>query len=110
MTQAVTSLKVHGDDNVAIVLTMGGLSAGAEVDAGVVLRDDVPFGHKVALVDLAKGDAVIRYGVTIGIALEDLPKGSWVNEHLIALPEAPSLESLKAPDAAPASLPPLEGL
>ena len=109
MTNPVPSLKVHPDDNVSILLTAGGLPAGTELDTGAILKDDVPFGHKVALADIPKGGAVVRYGVTIGIAKEALGKGAWVNEHLIELPNAPHLDSLKAPDCAPEPLPPLEG-
>ena len=109
MVQSVPSLKVHADDNVSIILTMGGLAAGATLDVGVVLLEEVPFGHKVALEDIPKGRAVIRYGVTIGIARQALPKGSWVNEHMIELPEPPALESLKSPTVPPQALPPLEG-
>nr|WP_319483864.1 galactarate dehydratase [uncultured Cohaesibacter sp.] len=109
MSKPVPSLKVHPDDNVSIVLTAGGLPAGTELDTGAVLKDDVPFGHKVALTDIPKGGAVIRYGVTIGLARQELVRGAWVNEYMIELPEAPHLETLKAPTVAPTSLPQLEG-
>ncbi|PLW77807.1 galactarate dehydratase [Cohaesibacter celericrescens] len=105
----VPSLKVHADDNVSIILSAGGVAAGTRLDTGTVLRDDIPFGHKVALVDIGPGEAVIRYGVPIGIAKATLPEGSWVNEHMIELPEAPSLASLKSPDVPPRPLPPLDG-
>ncbi|WP_319411224.1 galactarate dehydratase [uncultured Cohaesibacter sp.] len=109
MSNSVPSLKVHPDDNVSIILTAGGLAAGTELDTGAILRDDVPFGHKVALADIPAGGAVVRYGVSIGFAKEPLQKGAWVNEHMIELPEAPHLETLKAPAQMPDPLPPLEG-
>jgi galactarate dehydratase len=38
-----------------------------------VLREQVPQGHKVALVDLPEGRGVRRYNVPIGYALKDIP-------------------------------------
>jgi len=113
MAQPVVILQVHADDNVAIVANDGGLPAGTELPGGLRLRDRVPQAHKLALVDIAEGDAVRRYGVVIGHALRALPAGSWVHERLLRMPEPPSLDSLPlaARVAAPlASLAPLEGL
>ena len=70
----------------------------------------MPQGHKVALVDLAAGDAVRRYDVVIGRALRAIPAGSWVHERLLEMPAARSLEGLPIVDGAGAApLPPLEG-
>jgi galactarate dehydratase len=96
-------IQIHTDDNVAIVANDGGLPAGTVFADGLVLRDAVPQGHKLALVDLAAGDAVIRYNVVIGYAARDLPRGSWVSERVMEMPAAPSLDQLpmatrKAPD------------
>lgn len=41
----------------------------------------IPFGHKMALVDLKKGDDVIKYGVVIGQMSQDAEKGEWVHCH-----------------------------
>ena len=102
-------IAVHRRDNVAIVVNAGGLPAGTTFDDGLTLRDDVPQGHKVALTDIAAGDAVIRYGEAIGHAVRPLNRGSWINESMIALPEAPPLDHLPlATRALPAPLP-LEG-
>ena len=84
MTQFPLYIRVHPQDNVAIVANDGGLPEGATFADGLVLRERVPQGHKVALADLAEGDEVIRYNVAIGYALKNLPKGSWINEHVIA--------------------------
>src|SRR5215472_3501 len=86
MKQSPLYIRVHPDDNVAIVVNDGGLDAGAVFSDGLTLCERVPQGHKVALQDLAEGDAVVRYNVVIGYALKALPKGSWVNEHVIRMP------------------------
>ena len=102
-------IRIHEADNVAIVANDGGLSEGAVFADGLTLREGVPQGHKVALADLKQGDAVIRYNVVIGYALKDLPRGSWVNERVIAMPEAPGLTDLPIATRKPAPMPPLEG-
>jgi galactarate dehydratase len=100
---------MHPRDNVAIVANDGGLPAGATLSCGVTLRERVPQGHKVALVDLPEGSAVRRYDVTIGYALQDIAAGSWVNERLLRMPEARGLDDLPFATAAREPLPPLEG-
>ncbi len=85
-------------DNVAIVANDGGLPAGTIlVDAhakGLVLKDKVPQGHKVSLVDLAEGAPVLRYGIPIGFANKAIPAGCWVHERLLEMPSARGLTDL----------------
>ena len=102
-------IRMHAQDNVAIVVNDGGLPAGTVFDDGLTLVQKVPQGHKVALVDLAKGAAVRRYNVTIGYASQDLPRGSWVNEQVLRMPGAPELEGLPIATVNAPALPPLEG-
>src|ERR1700712_485729 len=109
MEQIPHYICVHPNDNVAIVVNDGGLPEGAVFPDGLTLRERIPQGHKVALADLAENDAVIRYDVVIGYALQDLPKGSWINEHVIRMPEPPGLENLPIATRAPPDMPPLEG-
>jgi galactarate dehydratase len=92
MAQAV--IKMHAADNVAVVVTAGGLPAGTEVLPGLSLVENIPQAHKVALQNFAKGDAIIRYNVTIGHAKEAIVAGAWVNENLIIMPDALGLENL----------------
>ena len=72
-TSLITSnphlIKMHPDDNVAIVGNDGGLAAGTVVLDGRILKDKVPQAHKVALIDFKTDEPVTRYGVTIGFAL-----------------------------------------
>ncbi|MCL4698214.1 MAG: galactarate dehydratase, partial [Burkholderiaceae bacterium] len=86
------TIRMHERDNVAIVANDGGLPAGAALPGGPVLREHVPQGHKVALVDIAAGAPVLRYGVAIGHALAGIAAGRWVHERLLQMPEARSLE------------------
>src|SRR5215472_13619871 len=102
-------IRMHPGDNVAIVVNDFGLPAGAQLVSGPALREYVPQGHKVALVDIAQGAPVRRYNVVIGYAAQALPRGSWVNEQRLVMPTPPALEGLPiATDNAPLA-PALEG-
>lgn len=109
MSRQPLSITMHEADNVAIVANDGGLPAGAVLPSGLVLREKVPQGHKVALADLPAGSAVVRYNVPIGYALKDIPAGSWVHERLLDMPAARGLDDLPIATVRPGALPPLEG-
>ena len=47
----------------------------------VMLSDDVPFGHKFAIKPIARGDKVIKYGASIGLATADISTGRHVHSH-----------------------------
>jgi galactarate dehydratase len=103
------TIRMQARDNVAIVANQGGLSAGTVLPDGLTLREAVPQGHKVALVDLPEGGAVLRYGIPIGYALKPIPAGSWVHERLLQMPSARELDNLPMATVKPGPLPPLEG-
>lgn len=52
-------------------------------NVGVCLkdRDQIPLGHKIALKDIKKGEPVIKYGMVIGKAYQDIKEGEWVHTH-----------------------------
>ena len=99
---------MHERDNVAIVANDGGLAAGSVLPSGLVLRDRVPQGHKVALVDIPAGAPVLRYGIAIGHALKPIPAGSWVHERLLKMPAARGFEDLPIATVKAPPLPPLD--
>ena len=75
-------VRITDRDMVAVALRP--LSAGQTVSCGggeVTLLSDLPMGHKTALRDIAKGEAVIKYGFPIGRATEDIPRGAHVHTH-----------------------------
>ncbi len=102
-------VQVHPDDNVAIVVNEGGLRAGARFDSGLVLTENIPEAHKVALDDILAGAPIVRYGSAIGFAERDIAKGSWVHEEKMRLPTAPALDDLPLATDVPEPLPPLDG-
>jgi galactarate dehydratase len=107
------AIRMDERDNVAIIANAGGLEAGAKLAtgfaAGLTLRERVPQGHKVALVDIGEGEAVVRYGVAIGYAQKPVAAGSWVHERLLRMPVVRSLDGLPVATVKPAPRPPLEG-
>jgi altronate dehydratase small subunit len=66
-------------------------TARVEIDSGsILLRDDgtdiavrerIPFGHKLALEPIAKGEPVLKYGQRIGVAMSDIAVGDMVHIH-----------------------------
>lgn len=54
-------------------------STGQELQVDVV--EPVPLGHKVALRDITSGEPVIKYGVSIGLATDDIRTGQHVHVH-----------------------------
>ena len=96
-------------DNVAIVANDGGLPAGTTLSSGLTLKEHVPQGHKVALLDLPLDAPVIRYGIPIGYAAQAIPAGSWVSELLLKMPDARELDNLPIATVKPIPQEPLEG-
>jgi galactarate dehydratase len=109
MPSAPLTIVMHPADNVAIVANDGGLPAGTTFPSGLTLREKVPQGHKVALVDLPAGSAVRRYNVSIGTAVKDIAAGSWVHERLLEMPAARGLDNLPIATVQREPLPPLDG-
>ena len=100
---------MHPKDNVAIVANNGGLPSRTVLTTGLILQDQVPQGHKVALADIPADSPVFRYGIPIGYALKNIAAGSWVHERLLKMPSARELDNLPIATIKPSPLPPLEG-
>jgi altronate hydrolase len=83
MTSAPISLRLHGADNVALALQ--GLAAGAAAE-GIILRQNIPEGHKFALESIPRGEPVIKYSSQIGIATAPIKPGEHVHVHNVAMP------------------------
>lgn len=83
------SFLVHGPED-AVGVAVQDISPGPGVvgrvmDGGQEISVDVlsqvPLGHKIALRDLAAGEQVIKYGISIGRATQDIRKGEHVHVH-----------------------------
>jgi hypothetical protein len=93
-----TAARPEPDEPLAATLLLlddgdGVLVAARDLDAGThrtsaggtaVVREPVRLGHKVAARDLAKGERVVRAGMSIGSATRDVLAGEWVHTHNLA--------------------------
>lgn len=79
-------------DDVALYMTDADnvVTALDDLDAGdaltvdgttVALAESIPFGHKIAVEELAAGTDVVKYGEVIGRATESVMPGEWVHTH-----------------------------
>ena len=88
----INALLMHDTDNV--VTCVREIAAGKSVNYrkdGEILTltaaDDIPYCHKVALVDIPKGGHVTKYGELIGEATESIPRGGWVSDkNIVSVP------------------------
>lgn len=83
---ASRSIRIHHTDNVATALEA--LPAGADVDPAhdssrtpVILIDPIDFGHKFAIREIPAGEAVVKYGASIGRASRHIRAGEHVHVH-----------------------------
>ncbi len=79
-------LMISDKDNVATALC--DLEAGIEARVrlgeetkSVKALQGIPFGFKMALTDIARGNVVTKYGYPIGIASQPIRKGELVHIH-----------------------------
>ena len=84
----ITAFQIDEKDNVATLLSEA--RAGERIrligdcpEPEITALEDIPTGHKIALRGLGAGEMIVKYGVVIGRATADIPKGSWVHLHVI---------------------------
>jgi len=77
---------VSARDNVATVvedLDPGdvALALAGATELRIVVRERIPFGHKVAIAEIPDGGDVVKYGERIGTATSAIPVGTLVHVH-----------------------------
>ena len=82
----INALLMDPNDNV--VTCVNEVAAGQPVvyrsgDKLVTLTalEDIPYCHKIALVDIPEGGEVIKYGESLGKTNAAIPAGHWVAHH-----------------------------
>jgi (2R)-sulfolactate sulfo-lyase subunit alpha len=87
---SIPQLLVHEKKDTVGVVVVEELKAGTDMTCVVTADNsafqleakmDVPIGHKIALIDINKGDTVWKYGQDIGKAVADIGKGEHVHIH-----------------------------
>ena len=49
--------------------------------ANIQSIDEIPLGHKIAMVDLNEGDTILKYGHDIGKVVKSIKKGEHAHVH-----------------------------
>lgn len=95
-------IKINREDKVAVALRPLAEGTALRVDgAELILKENIPQGHKFALCEMKKGEAVIKYGARIGFAVEDIPMGAWVHVHNLRTSLGEVLEYRYEPEIRP---------
>ena len=47
----------------------------------LLICDEIPLGHKIAMSDLKEGDTILKYGHDIGKVVKAIKKGEHVHVH-----------------------------
>ena len=89
MQEQVKAIKNHDDDNVATLF--GTAEKGSTVTImekngntfELKVLNDIPYGHKIALKEIAVKEQVTKYGEEIGIATVAITVGEHVHIHNI---------------------------
>jgi altronate dehydratase small subunit len=84
----VFGLKVNEKDNVAVVFSEEA-KAGFELlikdykgnIQAIQLKSDIPYGHKVAVKPIIKGEPILKYGEEIGVATINIEVGEHTHVH-----------------------------
>ena len=75
-------IKINECDNVIIALRDYKKDEVIDLEGEkITLLEDINRGDKIAIKNINKGENVVKYGLPIGYALEDIKVGSWVHTH-----------------------------
>ena len=79
-------IRLNPADNVAVAREQIDPALMSDVE-GLRPLAKIPRGHKIALSAIARGEAVTKYGQTIGFASDDIAAGAHVHSHNLAVGE-----------------------
>ena len=75
-------IKINECDNVIIALRDYKKNEVIDLeDEKITLLEDINRGHKIAIENINKEENIVKYGLPIGYALENIKVGSWVHTH-----------------------------
>lgn len=89
-SQVARAIRMYPRDSVAILIEDAKEGAAIVLQGGddsevadpiVQAAAPIPYGHKVALVDLDAGEPVIKYGERMGVAKKPIKAGEHVHVH-----------------------------
>lgn len=86
----LNALVIDEKDNVANLIGPGGKGQQASCTiegkngaTTIELLEDIPSNHKFAFIDIKAGDTIVKYGLSIGKALQAIKRGQYVHAHNI---------------------------
>jgi altronate hydrolase len=87
VTLSQVAVKLHPEDDVAIAKVNIPVGTTLQLDSGMEISAQrlIPSGHKIALREIAAGEALRRYGQVIGFATETIAAGEQVHTHNLAV-------------------------
>jgi altronate hydrolase len=76
-------LHIRAEDSVVVTIAPHQKGDVLELDNGkrIILNENIPPGHKVAVRDIEAGADVLKYGFPIGQATKTIRAGDWVHTH-----------------------------
>ena len=88
MKDRVSTIKLHPNDNVCVVVNDNGLAPGSQLDSNQITAIEIiPKGHKAALSQIHSGDNIVKFNHVIGIATKDIKPGQHVHIHNVTMPK-----------------------
>ena len=76
------AIVLNPKDNVAVVLREVAPRESLQIgEGGVAVLDRIPYGHKIARHDIPQGELILKYGMPVGRAKSDIPRGGHVHMH-----------------------------
>src|SRR5262245_43658083 len=79
------AVHLRPEDNIAVAARH--IQPGSELQCNghtLAIEQRLGMGHKVALKDIKKGEAIYKYGQIIGFASKDIPAGGHVHVHNVS--------------------------
>ena len=79
-------IKLNEKDNIGIAPM--NIPENVELSNGIKSINSIPYGHKISLQKIKKGDFIIRYGQIIGVSSNDIQEGEHVHSHNLTFYES----------------------
>ncbi|MBA7609024.1 Altronate dehydratase [subsurface metagenome] len=95
------AMRINPDDNTATALN--DIEAGETISlvsksgpvGEMTAKQAAPFGHKLAVTDIKKGEKILKYGEVIGLATQPIGKGYHVHTHNVESALLPGAKEVK---------------
>lgn len=95
----LSAIKIHPNDNVAVLLRDCSVSEPLSIEGeSIIPMQSISKGHKIALCNIQAGEAVIKYGLPMGTATQNIQVGEHIHTHNVKTKLSDQLEYHYAPE------------